>query len=81
MIMLLCWLRALVACNHPSLVSKDYKNDLVAIEPQASKQDAEDLSPDADDLVAAFGQLGVSRKCKICMMEYVSFLWISRTLC
>ncbi|TFK75607.1 hypothetical protein BDN72DRAFT_831922 [Pluteus cervinus] len=67
--MLLLLLRLRQACNHPSLVSKDYKNDLEAVESQASKQGADDLSPDADDLVAAFDQLGVTRKCKICMLE------------
>lgn len=58
-----------LACNHPLLVSKDYKKDLEAVESQASKKDSE---ADADDLVAAFGQMGVAApKCQMCTMEYV----------
>lgn len=59
-----------LACNHPLLVTKDYKKDLEAVESQASKKDSE---ADADDLVAAFGQMGVTRKCQMCTMESVHF--------
>ncbi|KAF9453312.1 hypothetical protein P691DRAFT_658741 [Macrolepiota fuliginosa MF-IS2] len=63
---LLLLLRLRQACNHPLLVSKDYKKDLEAVESHASKKDSE---ADADDLVAAFGQMGVTRKCQMCTME------------
>ena len=55
------------ACNHPCLVSKDYKTDIAGIEPVAAKE-GQDLDKDADDLVAAFGQLGVTRKCAMCQI-------------
>lgn len=58
------------ACNHPILVSADYKKDSDALEPQASKG-KDDQDPDADDdLVAAFGQLAVIKKCQMCTSEY-----------
>ncbi|PPQ99319.1 hypothetical protein CVT24_009187 [Panaeolus cyanescens] len=66
MSMLLLLLRMRQACNHPILVSKDYKQDTDAVEPRAVKG-KDDLEPDADDLIAAFGQLGVTKKCQLCM--------------
>lgn len=63
---LLLLLRLRQACNHPLLVTKDYKKDLEAVDSHASKQDPQ---ADADDLATAFGQLGVTRKCQMCMME------------
>lgn len=60
----------IAACNHPSLVTKDYKNDSEALEPKAVEKgkDDKDVDPD-DELVAAFGQLGVTRKCQMCTSE------------
>ncbi|KAI9569336.1 SNF2 family N-terminal domain-containing protein [Boletus coccyginus] len=57
-------LRLRQACNHPSLVSKDYRIDQDAAEPKAAN-DGED---DAEDLATMFGQLGMSgeRKCQLC---------------
>ncbi|KAK7040722.1 hypothetical protein VNI00_009628 [Paramarasmius palmivorus] len=49
-------------------VSNDYKADLDAVESRAAKSN-NDVEPDADDLVAAFGQLGVTRKCQVCTSE------------
>ncbi|KIY49841.1 hypothetical protein FISHEDRAFT_40909 [Fistulina hepatica ATCC 64428] len=63
---LLLLLRLRQACDHPSLVSGDYKADLDAIDTKAPSKSQDD---DADDLVAAFGQLGVAKKCAICMTE------------
>ncbi|KXN88440.1 hypothetical protein AN958_07346 [Leucoagaricus sp. SymC.cos] len=54
------------ACNHPLLVTRDYKKDLEAVDSQASKKGSE---ADADDLAAAFGQMGVTRKCQMCTTE------------
>ncbi|CAK5280366.1 unnamed protein product [Mycena citricolor] len=69
---LLLLLRLRQACNHPCLVSKDYKTDLDAVEPRAKKTASSD-SPsevDGDDLVAAFGALNVAtRTCQVCMTE------------
>jgi SNF2 family DNA or RNA helicase len=59
------------ACNHPLLVSKDYKKDAEAVEPTAAKAKT-DGDVDGDDLVAAFGALGVTRKCQVCTTSYVS---------
>ncbi|KAF5348032.1 hypothetical protein D9758_010054 [Tetrapyrgos nigripes] len=70
MAVLLLLLRLRQACNHPSLVSKDYKVDLEAVESQAAKKASDET--DGDDLVAAFGALGVTRKCAICTVELTS---------
>jgi len=52
-------------------VTKDYKKDAEAVEPTAAKASKESGDVDADDLVAAFGQLGVARKCQVCTSPYV----------
>ncbi|KIK68310.1 hypothetical protein GYMLUDRAFT_68180 [Collybiopsis luxurians FD-317 M1] len=67
MSVLLLLLRLRQACNHPILVSKDYKEDLDAVESKEAKKDSTDV--DADDLVAAFTQLNVVKKCKLCLSE------------
>ncbi|KAJ7461525.1 SNF2 family DNA-dependent ATPase [Mycena latifolia] len=72
---LLLLLRLRQACNHPCLVSKDYKTDMDAVDPKAKSTansagtgEAGDL--DGDDLAAAFGALNVAtRKCQVCMLE------------
>ncbi|KAK2460825.1 hypothetical protein APHAL10511_007295 [Amanita phalloides] len=66
---LLLLLRLRQTCDHPMLVTKDYKNDYEAIDPRAVQKGTTDKDGDADDLVAAFDQLGVTRKCQFCMME------------
>ncbi|KAF8065081.1 SNF2 family DNA-dependent ATPase [Lyophyllum atratum] len=63
---LLLLLRLRQACNHPILVAQDYQKDTDALEPKAKKSVDE---PDADDLVGAFAQLGVTRKCQVCTTE------------
>ncbi|KAF8062181.1 SNF2 family DNA-dependent ATPase [Lyophyllum atratum] len=63
---LLLLLRLRQACNHPILVAQDYQKDADALEPKAKKSVDE---PDADDLVGAFAQLGVTRKCQVCTTE------------
>ncbi|KAF8452372.1 SNF2 family N-terminal domain-containing protein [Boletus edulis BED1] len=57
-------LRLRQACNHPSLVSKDFHVDRDATEPKATNDDEDD----AEDLAAMFGQLGMSgaKKCQLC---------------
>lgn len=62
----------LVACNHPSLVTKDLKTDKDAIEPKAASSKGGDSDDEADDLADMFGGLGVSsgKKCEVC--QYVS---------
>ncbi|KII91481.1 hypothetical protein PLICRDRAFT_51622 [Plicaturopsis crispa FD-325 SS-3] len=56
-------LRLRQACNHPALVSKDYRADTDALESKTTKDDDE-----GDELAAMFGALGVSggRKCAVC---------------
>ena len=51
-------------------MAKDYKNDIEAVEPTSNKG-KDDKDTDPDDLVAAFGQLGVTRKCQMCTTVYV----------
>jgi hypothetical protein len=45
--------------------------DMDAVEPKARKN-ADSKDDEADDLADAFGQLGVTRKCQVCMTEYVN---------
>ncbi|KAL0945765.1 hypothetical protein HGRIS_012054 [Hohenbuehelia grisea] len=65
---LLLLLRLRQACDHPMLVSKDYKEDLDAVDPKAA-EGVDDKDPDADDLIGAFAQLGVTKKCHLCNGE------------
>jgi SNF2 family DNA or RNA helicase len=58
-----------IACNHPELVTKDFKQDSEAVNPKAVKKGTSDQDGDGDDLVAAFDQLDVNRKCKFCTTE------------
>ncbi|KAJ7481191.1 SNF2 family DNA-dependent ATPase [Mycena galericulata] len=75
---LLLLLRLRQACNHPCLVSKDYKTDMDAVDPKDKKPSSstgtsEAGDVDGDDLAAAFGALNVAtRKCQVCMQECVS---------
>ncbi|KAJ7749566.1 SNF2 family DNA-dependent ATPase [Mycena maculata] len=71
---LLLLLRLRQACNHPCLVSKDYKTDMDAVDPKVKKSSSTGTSEagdiDGDDLAAAFGALNVAtRKCQVCMLE------------
>ncbi|KIO02504.1 hypothetical protein M404DRAFT_649793 [Pisolithus tinctorius Marx 270] len=61
---LLLLLRLRQACNHPSLISKDYRADKDAADPKPAKDDDEGV----DDLDELFGQMGVSngKKCQLC---------------
>jgi len=60
-----------LACNHPSLVYKDYRIDSEAAEPRPAKND--DADEDADELASLLGQMGVSngKKCQLCQTECV----------
>lgn len=58
-----------LACNSPVLIAEDYKMDMDAVDPKKKNIDSKD--DEADDLADAFGQLGVTRKCQVCMVEYV----------
>ena len=68
--MLVLLLRLRQACNHPTLISKDFICDKEAVEPRAAK--GKDLD-DADDLADALGQMEVSsgRKCQMCQTKCV----------
>ncbi|KAJ7217076.1 SNF2 family N-terminal domain-containing protein [Mycena pura] len=72
---LLLLLRLRQACNHPCLVSKDYKTDIDAVDPKpkspSSLGSSEAGDVDGDDLAAAFGvALNVTkRKCQVCTVE------------
>ncbi|KAI0640403.1 SNF2 family N-terminal domain-containing protein [Trametes meyenii] len=57
-------LRMRQACNHPGLISEDYKKDKEAIEPKSASQNEDD---DDDDLAAMLGGLTINRKpCQVC---------------
>ena len=59
------------ACNHPSLVSKNFTEDRDAVDPKAAKA-GEDVD-EADELADLFGGMGMSsaRKCQVCQAVYV----------
>ncbi|KAG1773596.1 SNF2 family N-terminal domain-containing protein [Suillus placidus] len=69
---LLMLLRLRQACNHPSLVYKDYRIDSEAAEPRPTKSD--DADEDADELATLLGQMGVSngKKCQLCQTDLTS---------
>ncbi|KAG1752062.1 SNF2 family N-terminal domain-containing protein [Suillus lakei] len=69
---LLMLLRLRQACNHPSLVYKDYRIDSGAAEPRPAKNDEAD--EDADELATLLGQMGVSngKKCQLCQTDLTS---------
>ncbi|KAG6811355.1 hypothetical protein H0H92_007820 [Tricholoma furcatifolium] len=69
MSVLLLLLRLRQACNHPVLVAQDYKTDMDAVEPQSKKDQDPGQDDDTDDLIGAFANLGVTRKCKVCTAE------------
>lgn len=60
-------LNCLTACNHPSLVSKDYRQDKEAVDPKAAKDD-DDVGDNADDLADLMGGLGLAnaKRCTLC---------------
>ncbi|KAI0080447.1 hypothetical protein K474DRAFT_1682619 [Panus rudis PR-1116 ss-1] len=58
-------LRLRQACNHPSLVSQDYRKDSAAVEPKEAKNNDED----ADELANMFGGLGLTKKCQVCQSD------------
>ncbi|KAB5589431.1 SNF2 family DNA-dependent ATPase [Ceratobasidium theobromae] len=64
----LIYLNALLACDHPSLVSKDFQRDVDAVESKpAKKDDSED-----DELADLFQKMGVDKRittCAICQTE------------
>lgn len=61
------------ACDHPSLVSKDYKKDIEGIDSTPVKDSkTSDAGADPDDLIAAFEKLGVARSCHMCQIECAS---------
>ncbi|KAI0058318.1 hypothetical protein BV25DRAFT_1830155 [Artomyces pyxidatus] len=65
-------LRLRQACNHPSLVSKNYNADRDAVEPRAATKDDED--DDADGLASMLGGMGLSggKKCQLCQAELMA---------
>ncbi|KAF9523816.1 SNF2 family N-terminal domain-containing protein [Crepidotus variabilis] len=62
-------LRLRQACNHPILVSSDYKGDTDALEPKPIEKGKDDQDPDAADLIAAFDRMGVTKKCRMCTVD------------
>jgi len=63
-------LRLRQACNHPSLVSKDYNTDREAIESRPAPKDGDE----DEELATMFQELGVAKgkKCQLCQDELTS---------
>src|SRR6266702_2429138 len=72
-----------LACNHPSLVSKDYNTDREAIESRPAPKDGDE----DEELTTMFQELGGSKgkKCQLCQDEYISYFlvaaWLAATHC
>ncbi|KAI8972436.1 SNF2 family N-terminal domain-containing protein [Trametes punicea] len=59
-------LRLRQACNHPCLISKDYKKDEEAVEPKSASQNEND-DEESDELAGMLAGLAISRKpCQVC---------------
>jgi SNF2 family DNA or RNA helicase len=60
-----------IACDHPSLISKDFTKDQEAIDmrPATTKEDGEGSDDGADELAAMMGKISVTPKCDICQAE------------
>jgi SNF2 family DNA or RNA helicase len=61
-----------VACNHPSLISKNFTDDKEAVEPKGAEE-GKDVD-EADELADLFGEMGVSgaaKKCQMCQAPSV----------
>ncbi|KAF9009274.1 hypothetical protein BDZ89DRAFT_1229328 [Hymenopellis radicata] len=70
MSVLLLLLRLRQACDHCVLVSQDFTDVSEAVEPKEAKKGADGQEAgDGDDLIAAFDQLTVGRKCRICVTD------------
>ncbi|KAF7799491.1 hypothetical protein EIP86_010726 [Pleurotus ostreatoroseus] len=71
--MLVLLLRLRQACNHPSLVSKDYRQDKEAVDPKAAKDD-DDVGDNGDDLAELMGGLGLGaiKRCNMCQTPITS---------
>ncbi|KAJ8475179.1 hypothetical protein ONZ51_g6714 [Trametes cubensis] len=55
----------LLPCNHPGLISKDYKKDEDAVEPKSASQN--DNEDDGDELAGMLAGLAITRKpCQVC---------------
>jgi len=69
--MLVLLLRLRQACNHPSLVSEDYKKDKEAVDPKAASSQGDE---DANELADLLGGLGLSqtKRCQFCQSELTS---------
>ncbi|KAH7910542.1 SNF2 family N-terminal domain-containing protein [Hygrophoropsis aurantiaca] len=67
---LLMLLRLRQACNHPCLISKDYRVDSAAAESSPAKSG--DADEDAAELASLFGQMGVSKQCQVCQTTLTS---------
>lgn len=58
--------RLAVACNHPGLISEDYKKDEQAVEPKSASQNENDDGDD-DELANMLAGLAIKRKpCQVC---------------
>ncbi|TBU59783.1 SNF2 family N-terminal domain-containing protein [Dichomitus squalens] len=65
---LILLLRLRQACNHPALISKDYKGDSEAVSPQTASQNTNSQDDDeTDELTGMLAGLGLGKKpCQVC---------------
>lgn len=67
------------ACNHPGLVSKDYKQDKEAVEPKSASQDDD---ADDDELAGLLAGLDISKKpCQMCQKPLTSSNTFKDNIC
>ncbi|GJJ11146.1 hypothetical protein Clacol_005377 [Clathrus columnatus] len=75
---LLLLLRLRQACNHPCLVSKDYKQDMDALESRATPKSTQEEADEGDALADIFANLGIVKRCEVC--QIVSVIVLSQLL-
>ncbi|PCH37549.1 hypothetical protein WOLCODRAFT_92425 [Wolfiporia cocos MD-104 SS10] len=69
--MLVLLLRLRQACNHPLLISEDYRKDSEAIEPKGVKNHDDEDADDLADQLAGMG-IGPIKYCQVCQTELTS---------
>ncbi|KAI0364994.1 hypothetical protein BV20DRAFT_955118 [Pilatotrama ljubarskyi] len=64
-------LRMRQACNHPGLISEDYKKDAQALEPKSASQNENE--DEGDELAGLLGGMSISTKsCQVCQSPLTS---------
>lgn len=67
---------AFAACNHPSLIDKDYRKDASAIESKpAQRTEEEEENKEVEELADLFGAVDLAggKTCAVCQVRFVRY--------